>query len=120
MIKKENIEIKKHFDQLDPINHCCCWVLMRLLILALGFMMGRYFLSLELSTFEFSKCSMRLLSPCSRAYVNMQIYFLCKKYLFTLELAPPLIMKLNIKVPQICCGDKVDKPVPHIAVVLHF
>jgi hypothetical protein len=36
--------------------------------------MGWYFLSLLLSTFEFWKCSIRLPSPCSLAYVSSQIY----------------------------------------------
>lgn len=93
---------------------------MRLFILALGFIIGLYFLSLELSTLEFSKCSMRLLSPCSLAYVNIQIYFYFNEYLLTLELAPPLVMKLDIEVPQIRGRNKVDKPIPHIAVVLQI
>jgi hypothetical protein len=40
-------------------------------------------------------------------------------YLLTLELAPPLIMKLHIKIPQTTGTHKVNKPIPHITVILN-
>lgn len=47
--------------------HLSFWFLMRVSILTVDLMIGRYLFSLAFSTFEFSKCSIRLLKPCSLA-----------------------------------------------------
>ena len=41
-------------------------------------------------------------------------------YLFALELAPSLIVKLNIKVPEVACAYKIYESITDIAIVLRF
>ena len=60
-------------------------------------MIGWYFFSLWLRTFEFWKCSIRLPIPCNLAYVRLQIYIINEWYLFRFEPSPLFAMEHFIK-----------------------